>query len=1344
MVRAVKLDERGKMSFDIGGSGEVWKGRVTSAAARIVRSGIKRGEKVDDMGSMIGSVNSGTGGEVRVGHIRFDGVSLKEDVSWGWSSLLRAGSALAKGLPGYGEILSFGRVQGFPTKRRPEKRPMSTETDDVVETWFWSTGIRIGEVADTDDKQRRFMRMLYTWRECFTRDLRDIKATDLVEHAIELLPAAKPYKAKVPLWTKSERDYAKVLFPDMVAAGIVVMCDGPWGHRTRFIAKLHGSKELRTIHNFIPVNRWTVPSAFPTPRVEQIVDTLVKAKFSVFSGVDATSSYWAIPLRAGDELKTGFICPEGQFAYRRMGMGLKNGTHTYARFRQIVFGHIPEGDGFESQSSLVGDHGSWAFDGMVDDSFCAAVDFEEEIRAWHEEIFPRIAFGPIYLKGSKCAFSMKSLDMTGLEGSNRGLRPSEEKRNKFANWPVPNCKADVEAFAYLTPFLRRFIPGRAEHVRVMKMAYTNADGSERDGFEWGEEQEYSFRWIQRSVVENACCGSDDELQYHLASDASKTGTGGVLFQLPGVAAGVTAGSAHKDAMRIVMWMSFRLSATESKYSTQEREGLAMMRNLDECAWLVKGLRWPVKCYTDHFSLVSIMQTNTKDAHGRLARWQDRLTEYDYEVIHKPGVDHFMKLADGLSRLPPEYASEFRGDLSDRLTLCLGATRITKKKGKNMLIERVRKELERGIGDRSEGVTEDDVRKYGKIQRIKINVGKTEEVRYKVDGEGEDKIRGKFGKSDGLDTVMSGTESEGDSGGVLLSGSEPVDDAAIREEKEEQEGRGSGEVTGAMDSVHKEGGSVESVGGAVIEDVVVDKRILKEDRTPMGRGYQSRPTMEDDSPDYVIDRNDLVDDIELFEKSEWYGDIVKYVRRGMEGLKSSGLGRNGTRAVVRRSIRFLVLGEGLFWKERDGCLAKCVLPHEVDGVLMDLHDCHGHFAGGLTVGRAIGRYYWPLREKDIWRYCLSCDTCQRVGPRRKSGLLQPILQFRPFDMVGMDYVGPITPACTITGARYVLLVVDYFSRFVFARAFAEATQLTTLSMFFESIVPIFGWPMSVYCDNGSHFMGNKVQDTFQAFGVTLIAAPISHPSSVGLSERYVQMLVGALRRHCIAKGSMDDWGMQIGAAVMALNTRRVRVHGHTPSEILLGFNGRVAWPAIRMREGRVQTVGKEIGEMTFDTNTTGVEAWNVEELLATRDYRGDDMIMKKIAEQERAMRSHDGAVRWEPPKPGDLVMIRRHEIDTQRGKKLESRWEGPRLLVRLSERSNSGFVRELHGKEKEKRYHVDDMRVYVSRADSTLMTEGAIGVTYEGGLAEEGARLFVGGEKREVKWDIEGSGGEREA
>ncbi|KAF8448477.1 hypothetical protein BGX38DRAFT_1142773 [Terfezia claveryi] len=75
---------------------------------------------------------------------------------------------------------------------------------------------------------------------------------DLVEHAIELVPNAKPFKCKIPFWTKGEKDYARKVFPEITAAGIVVMCDSLWGHRTRFIPKGHGSNQQMDHSECIP------------------------------------------------------------------------------------------------------------------------------------------------------------------------------------------------------------------------------------------------------------------------------------------------------------------------------------------------------------------------------------------------------------------------------------------------------------------------------------------------------------------------------------------------------------------------------------------------------------------------------------------------------------------------------------------------------------------------------------------------------------------------------------------------------------------------------------------------------------------------------------------------------------------------------------------------------------------------------------------------------------------------------------------------------------------------------------------------------------------------------------
>lgn len=66
---------------------------------------------------------------------------------------------------------ALGRGDQFPTDRRPEKRELSTETDDVVTEWFTNSQIHLRVHADTPEKQSKARRLFYTWRDCFAENI---------------------------------------------------------------------------------------------------------------------------------------------------------------------------------------------------------------------------------------------------------------------------------------------------------------------------------------------------------------------------------------------------------------------------------------------------------------------------------------------------------------------------------------------------------------------------------------------------------------------------------------------------------------------------------------------------------------------------------------------------------------------------------------------------------------------------------------------------------------------------------------------------------------------------------------------------------------------------------------------------------------------------------------------------------------------------------------------------------------------------------------------------------------------------------------------------------------------
>ena len=97
---------------------------------------------------------------------------------------------------------------------------------------------------------------------------------------------------------------------------------------------------------------------------------------------------------------------------------------------------------------------------------------------------------------------------------------------------------------------------------------------------------------------------------------------------------------------MVRFFTERLSPRETRYSTIEREEVAILRFLEEVHWRILGSPFPSKVYTDHQALVIPLRKN--DGHGRIVRWLVRLSEYDIEYIHIPGKENLF--ADSLGRI----------------------------------------------------------------------------------------------------------------------------------------------------------------------------------------------------------------------------------------------------------------------------------------------------------------------------------------------------------------------------------------------------------------------------------------------------------------------------------------------------------------------------------------------------------------------------------------------------------------------------------------------------------------------------------------------------------------------
>ena len=85
-------------------------------------------------------------------------------------------------------------------------------------------------------------------------------------------------------------------------------------------------------------------------------------------------------------------------------------------------------------------------------------------------------------------------------------------------------------------------------------------------------------------------------------------------------------------------------------------------------------------------------------------------------------------------------------------------------------------------------------------------------------------------------------------------------------------------------------------------------------------------------------------------------------------------------------------------------------------------------------------------------------------------LQPIQVDQPFMKWGLEFIGTINPPSSI-GHRWVLMAIDYFTKWIEAIALKDANESVVLN-FYEDLVCMFGVLDSIISDNALAFADRK--------------------------------------------------------------------------------------------------------------------------------------------------------------------------------------------------------------------------------------------------------------------------------
>jgi hypothetical protein len=235
------------------------------------------------------------------------------------------------------------------------------------------------------------------------------------------------------------------------------------------------------------------------------------------------------------------------------------------------------------------------------------------------------------------------------------------------------------------------------------------------------------------------------------------------------------------------------------------------------------------------------------------------------------------------------------------------------------------------------------------------------------------------------------------------------------------------------------------------------------------------------------------------------------------------------------------------------LLKCLSRTEGQELMKEIHAglCGSHIGFRPLLGKGFRQgFYWPKAASDAADLVQKCENCQRCAKDQKqpSSLTQLIQPTWPLQRWGLDLLGPLPLAQG--NLKYVIVVVEYFSKWIEAKPLATITSATVQKFFWQYIVCRFDVPKAITVDNGTQFDVETFKDLCDRIGTKNYFASVRHPESNGLVERANGIIMTGIMK-LIFNQPRGKWPDELIKVVWSHNTTVSRSIGFTPFKLLFG-------------------------------------------------------------------------------------------------------------------------------------------------------------------------------------------------
>ncbi|KAG7548086.1 Ribonuclease H domain [Arabidopsis suecica] len=1039
--------------------------------------------------------------------------------------------------------------------------------------------------------------------------------TKVISHELNIDPTFKPVKQKRRKLGPDRAEAVNAEVQRLLDAGLIREVKYPdWLANPVVVKKKNG--KWRVCVDFTDLNKACPKDSFPLPHIDRLVESTTGHEMMSF--MDAFSGYNQILMNPEDQEKTAFITDRGTYCYIVMPFGLKNAGATYQRLVNMMF------------KDLLGKTMEVYIDDMLVKSVSSASHIEHL-----EQCFAILNEFGMKLNPTKCTFAVPSGEFLGYIVTERGIEANPRQLNAFLAMSSPRNIREVQRLTGRVAALNRFISRSTDRC----LPFYNLLRKANKNFTWDENCEKAFKDLKDYLSKPPVLAKPEfGEELFLYVSVSDSAVSGVLVRL------------DRNDERPIFYVSKSFSGAESRYPMMEKLALAVITS-------ARKLR---PYFQSHTVIILTTQPLRAILHspsqsGRLVKWAIELSEYDIQFRTRTSLKSQV-LADFLIELPLVSME----DKENEGPWILHVDGASSKQGSGIGIRlqspygEVIEQSFRLAFNASNNEAEYESLLAGLRLAIGIGITKlrtfcdSQLVANQFSGDYEAKdsrmeaylaqvqhLSKKF-QSFELTRIPRSENSAADALAALASSSEVTVSRMIPVEVIEHPSiAGSSPSVGEMNFV-----TTRSMRRRINTDPDSPRNEeaeqVPEVQSPVGAPPNPEP------PQQLLPLPDW--------GADWRTPIREYILNG-----TLPTDKWEARSLKAKSARFCISNNILYRRSISGPDMICIFGQQVRTVIKEIHEgvCGNH-SGGRSLAFKVKRYgyFWPTLIADCEEYARKCEQCQKHAPsiHQPTELLSSVSSPYPFMKWSMDIIGPLH--VSTRGVKFVLVLTDYFSKWIEAAAYVNITQVQVRKFIWQDIICRHGLPFEIVTDNGPQFISGQFESFCEEWQIRLSRSTPRYPQGNGQAEAMNKTVLSTLKKKL--KAHKGAWFNELQSVLWAIRTTPRRATGETPFSLVYGMEAVIPAEIFVPSPRRMYNPQNEAAnnELMVD-------------VIDTIEERRDRSLIRMQNYQNAAARYYNSNVRNRHFDVGTLVLRKVQQNTAEDGAgKLGINWEGPYRITQV--------------------------------------------------------------------------------